>query len=532
MVDWFEQVTRLAPLLADAERGTWGGENGVLAKIFDTIPHGPGFAVEFGQPNAGSGTLARLVKARRWGVLYMDREAATGHGAPPLTLARHIVTPNNVNELFARYGVPFGFDCLVIDLDGLDYWVWRALASEYRPALVVIEFNAHVPAGVAATLSLDEQWRYVPGKDYGASMPALQQLASDKGYRLIHIHGPWNLYFLRNDISFPAALTVQQPLTEPELSLLTATEPFYEALCGAGTRPSWFERPPPDVSRAPWEVLAPTSPECELDVAGIAIRVLADKHDLQWYQQRKTHEERRSLLYRFLREGSFGCFVDVGASVGYVSLVGALAVPGMKGVAIEADPRLARLLRANLARNLGADAARVQVVNAVIGDHDAAAAGFSLNPASTLDNRVAMPAWQQVHVPMWCLDSLLPRLGLQGRAFFKIDTQGYELRVLRGLEKTLSARKDWLLKMEFAPEWLRSQGTDPEEVLEHLQRRYEFAEFPERIAFGTPGIDTLFSAPMRATDHRAFIEHVCSLNARGLGWVDLIVRPSAARPET
>jgi FkbM family methyltransferase len=529
VADWLEQATELAPLLAHAEFGTWGGENGVLAKVFDTIPTGPGFAVEFGQRTVGAGTVAKLVKARRWGVLYMDPQAGaappTMPGEPAVTLARHVVTPNNVNELFARYAVPLGFDCLVIDIDGNDYWVWRALAPEYRPALVVIEFNTHVPAGVLATLAFYEQWQYVPGTDYGASIAAMQRLAAEKGYRLIHVHGPWNLYFLRNDIPFPAGLSVKQPLTVSEMSLLTATEPFYETLCGSGKRPSWFGKPPPDVSRAPWEILAPTPPERELDVAGIAVRVLADKHDLHWYQQRKTHEERRSLLYGFLRDQAFEWFVDVGASVGYVSLVAALGAPSMRGVAIEADPRLVRLLRANLARNLGADAARVEVVNAVVGDHDAAAAAFSLNPGSTLDNRVTMPSWEQVRVPMWRLDSLLSRIGVQGRIFFKIDTQGYELHVLRGLERTLSAHNDWLLKMEFAPDWLRSQGTDPVAVLDHLQQRYEFAEFPERIPFGTPGIEALFAAPVRESDHRAFIDHVCSLSARGLGWVDLIVRP-------
>jgi FkbM family methyltransferase len=529
VTDWLDRATAIAPLLAFAEHGTWGGESGVLAKIFDVVPAGPGFAVEIAQRAAGAATVARLVKSRRWGVLYLDREAEATPPAmgtdPPLTMARHVVSPANINELFARYGVPQGFDCLVIDIDGMDYWVWRALAPEYRPALVVIEFNAHVPAGVAATLSFDEQWQYAPGRDYGASITAMQQLAAEKGYRLIHVHGPWRLYFLREDVSLPPALTIRQPLTGPELSVLTDTEPFYETLCGSGRRPTWFDKPSPDVSRSPWEILAPEVPMRELNVAGIPIKVLADKHDVQWYQQRKTHEERHSLLYGFLRSERFERFVDVGANAGYVSLVAALAVPTMRGIAIEADPRLVHLLRANLAKNLGSDAGRVQVVNAVVGDQDAAATGFSLNPGSTLDNRVTMPAWEQVRVPKWRLDSLLPRLGPYRRTFFKIDTQGYELHVLRGLESTLAAHKDWLLKMEFAPDWLRSQGTDPEGVLDHLQQRYEFAEFPERIPFGTPGVAALFAAPVPASDQRAFIEHVCSLSARGLGWVDLIVRP-------
>ncbi len=102
--------------------------------------------------------------------------------------------------------------------------------------------------------------------------------------------------------------------------------------------------------------------------------------------------------------------------------------------------------------------------------------------------------------------------------------------MLRGLEATLNCTHDGMLKMEFAPDWLRSQGIEPESVLDHLQLRYEFVELPERISFGTPNLDALFRAPIRFQDHRVFIDHVTSLNKQGLGWVDLLVRP-VARPD-
>jgi FkbM family methyltransferase len=525
---WIERASALAPLLSRASSGAWGGESGVLRAIFDAVPAGDGFAIEFGQRRVGAGTVAELAQERGWGVLYMDREAheaGAGETPPGITLARHTVTAANINELFQRYGVPARPDVLVIDIDGMDYWVWRALSERCAPSLVVIEFNAHVPFGIAAALEPDDGWTYQPGKDYGASYTAMCALARDKGYRLVHVHGPWNLYFLREDLGLPDGWAVKQPLTADELALLTDTEGFYDALCGPGRRPTWQGKPAPDVARAPWRLLAPEAPSKLIDVAGVALKVLADKHDLQWYQQRKVHEERRSLLYRFLREDDYAWFVDIGASVGYVSLVAALESPALRGVAVEADPRLARLLRDNLRRNLGDDQARVEVINAVAGEHERGGVSFGLNPKSTLDNRVCMPQWEQIEVPMRRLDGILSRLGVKGRTFFKIDTQGYELRVLRGLEPWLAASREWALKMEFAPDWLRSQGTDPEAVLDHLLLRYEVAEFPERIPYGTPGLDALFRCALRPADERDFIAHVVALAAKGLGWVDLVVRP-------
>src|SRR3546814_3950136 len=89
-----------------------------------------------------------------------------------------------------------------------------------------------------------------------------------------------------------------------------------------------------------------------------------------------------------------------------------------------------------------------------------------------------------------------------GKPFFKTDTQGFELQVLRGMEACLSSNVDWVLKMEFAPDWLSSQGTEALDVLDYLQHRYQFAEFQERIPFGTPNLYALFANPVQEERHR------------------------------
>jgi hypothetical protein len=76
-------------------------------------------------------------------------------------------------------------DVLSIDIDGHDYWVWEAI-SVTRPRLVIAEYNAHVPYPIVLAQPLSEQgpWQ---GTDYfGASLGALEQLATARGYRLVH----------------------------------------------------------------------------------------------------------------------------------------------------------------------------------------------------------------------------------------------------------------------------------------------------------------------------------------------------------
>jgi len=532
VMDWKTHVAAISPLFSFAEHGTWGGEGGVLRRIFQSLPARARFGVEFGQRTIGTGTLAGLLRSRGWGALYMDVEATaerqtrvSGPGQS-ITLVREKVLPSTINALFEKHGVPEDLDVLVIDIDSLDYWVWQALSARWAPSLVVIEYNAHVPWGVQASIAPDEGWSYQRTRDYGASFEALRGLAAGKGYRLIHVHGPWNLYFLKNDIDFPTELCIKPDLTADDFPVLTDTEAFYDAYCGDAKRPSWFDAPPPDVSRAPWQLLAPPSKTSRVEIAGLRVEVLADKHDLTWYQQRKVFEESVSPMYRFLREEGFGRFVDVGANVGFISMLALRAVPGVEIIAIEADPTLAALIRANFAANA---LVGPTLVNAVVGERSLTSTGFSLNPNSSLDNRVVMAKWAQVRLPMISLDDLLANQAPVGRTFIKIDTQGFELPILRGLEQFLSGEDGWLLKMEFAPDWLRSQGHDPLAVLDHLQQRYEFAEFPERITFDTPGFDALFTTIIAAHRHADFLAYVVSLNKGGKGWVDLIVRPRPPR---
>ena len=141
------------------------GEDGTLAHLFDRIGTTNRFFVEFGAKDGQSiSNTANLRLHHGWQGLLMDgdpaesaegaesveaAESAEGieFAAPNLhadeTAARvrkEIITGENINELLARYHVPKSFDLLSIDIDGNDYWVWKALEG-YLPRVVLIEYN-------------------------------------------------------------------------------------------------------------------------------------------------------------------------------------------------------------------------------------------------------------------------------------------------------------------------------------------------------------------------------------------------------
>jgi hypothetical protein len=125
-----------------------------------------------------------------------------------VTRQREFITAENITQLFHTHHVPVDFDLLSIDIDGNDFWVWRAVTA-HHPRVVVIEYNASVPPTESRVIAYDPDFRW-SGTDYfGASLLALQQLGGEKGYRLVGCdRSGTNAFFVLEDIAaghFPSA---------------------------------------------------------------------------------------------------------------------------------------------------------------------------------------------------------------------------------------------------------------------------------------------------------------------------------------
>lgn len=194
------------------------GEDGVIAEILARIGTGTKFFAEFGIECGREGNCVFMADVIGWAGLFIEpdeasyaalaRKYATSEQIQTLNAT---VTPDNVEDLFADARVPPEPDVVSIDVDGQDYWIWEALEA-YRPRLVVIEYNALLPAGRQLTQprGYDEPW---DGTDYfGASLDALCALADRKEYRLVHTDlAAINAFFVRADVAggrFPPPHTV------------------------------------------------------------------------------------------------------------------------------------------------------------------------------------------------------------------------------------------------------------------------------------------------------------------------------------
>lgn len=128
-------------------------------------------------------------------------------------------------------------------------------------------------------------------------------------------------------------------------------------------------------------------------------------------------------------------FVDVGAHWGLFALSAATRWPGQVDViAIEPEPENLQGLRAAVRHN-GLDH-QIEIVAAAAGEAGGSAPlVLNTSMGHSLFGVSGVPAGQPaVTVPIITLDTLLPRIARSrgGRVYLKIDTEGYEPRVLAG----------------------------------------------------------------------------------------------------
>ena len=173
-----------------------GGEDGVLEAIFEHVGVTDRYYVEFG---CGDGVQCNTAYLRRqgWTGLLMDGMAHPA--ADDAVIHKEWIAAENINDLFAKHGVPDEFDLMSIDIDGNDYWVWDAI--RHQPRVVVAEYNANLAVDESLTLPYNAEHQWDGSDFYGASLRAFEKLGRKKGYTLLYCsQAGVNAFFVRGDL--------------------------------------------------------------------------------------------------------------------------------------------------------------------------------------------------------------------------------------------------------------------------------------------------------------------------------------------
>jgi hypothetical protein len=116
-------------------------------------------------------------------------------------LLNTFITAENISQLFSHLKVPFELDFLSIDIDGNDYWVWKAL-DKWKPRVLVMEYNGHFPGDYEWVMPYNSSHCWDGTSYFGASLKALEIIGREKGYQLVYCNlAGSNAFFIRSDVA-------------------------------------------------------------------------------------------------------------------------------------------------------------------------------------------------------------------------------------------------------------------------------------------------------------------------------------------
>ena len=187
------------------------GEDGILQFLTARVPIPNRFFVEFGVQNYLESNTRFLLLNDNWSGLVMDGSDNNVdyirrdplYWRHELTAASVFVTAENVDELIRACIPTPDIGLLSIDIDGNDYWVWRAISS-VTPRIVVVEYNSVFGPRHAVTIPYDATFERTRAHHsnlyWGASLAALCDLAATKGYQFVGSNSAGNnAFFVRRD---------------------------------------------------------------------------------------------------------------------------------------------------------------------------------------------------------------------------------------------------------------------------------------------------------------------------------------------
>ena len=151
---------------------------------------------------------------------------------------------------------------------------------------------------------------------------------------------------------------------------------------------------------------------------------------------------------------------DVGANLGLWSRLLAGVNPRCRIEAFEASPETYRHLTENLR-----DCPSVIPHPLGMGEREGSLEFLDYGPDSGLSSFVSrktttgLDAQRRIEVPVTTVDAFLAKAGMDAVDFIKIDTEGFEMPILRGMRDTLRARRVRFIQFEYGGTWLDARET-------------------------------------------------------------------------
>lgn len=201
--------------LQDAEFRVFSqfGDDGIIQHLVNILGIKETIFIEFGVENYNEANTRFLLENNNWRGLVIDADPSNieyikktqNYWRHDLTALCGFVTAENINDTIADAGFAGDIGLLHIDVDGNDYWIWKAI-NVVRPAIVIVEYNSLFGSKRSITIPYEPHFirhvKHHSGLYAGASLNALCYLAKEKGYKFIGCNSAGNnAYFVLDGLA-------------------------------------------------------------------------------------------------------------------------------------------------------------------------------------------------------------------------------------------------------------------------------------------------------------------------------------------
>lgn len=187
------------------------GDDGIIQYLINNIIIPNKTFVEFGVEDYYEANTRFLLMNDNWRGLIMDGSVEnmetvrkkSYYWKYDLQAISAFIDVENVTGLIARSNFNQELGLLHIDIDGNDYWVWKAVNS-INPIIVIVEYNSVFGIEHPWTIPYDPKFfrtnAHYSNLYYGSSLLSLCDLAEEKGYHFVGCNMAGNnAYFVRKD---------------------------------------------------------------------------------------------------------------------------------------------------------------------------------------------------------------------------------------------------------------------------------------------------------------------------------------------
>lgn len=187
------------------------GDDGIIQWLISNLDFPNTTFIEFGVENYRESNTRFLMMNNNWSGLVMDGSESNVkqivkseyYWKHELLAKAVFVDIDNINSIIAESQLAKEVGILHIDVDGNDYWIWKAI-SVISPIVVILEYNSVFGIDRSITIPYDKVFRrtsaHYSNLYFGASLRAMSQLSARKGYSFIGCNAAGNnAYYVRKD---------------------------------------------------------------------------------------------------------------------------------------------------------------------------------------------------------------------------------------------------------------------------------------------------------------------------------------------